>query len=130
MAALLWTLGSACSGGSSSTPPPDTQARTASQDSSYEQKLARLRARQEAACEKVSQVVTTCAVAEARATLSPKELAELDLENTAPRHQAKYMAACIASDMSPRQVKVFERCLADTTCSVFIPCLDEAKPKK
>ncbi len=134
LAPVLLALCLACSGGKASAPEPETPVATTRPESDKDRKrreaLARLKARQEAACEKVGSVITDCAVADARATLSPEKLAELDLERTAPRHRAKFIESCTASDMSPRQVKVFESCLADTTCHVFLDCLDQAKPRK
>lgn len=124
-----------CSGGASSSPASGRASQEAAKpadgraQSRQQRALERLRARQQAACERVSTVITDCAVAEARATLSPEELAELDLQNTAPRHRATFMEQCVTSDMSLRQVEVFENCLADTACDVFVECLDQARPR-
>jgi hypothetical protein len=145
--ALLGVLFAACSGGASSSPQAaatgdpsvrnfisssDQDGGTAAGSAPDEEKrsaaLARLRSRQQAACEQVATGITDCAVADAEATLSPEELAKLDLKNTAPQHRAAFLRQCLASDMSPRQVKVFEDCLADTSCPVFLECLDQAKP--
>lgn len=122
---------SACSGKGGegpSEPTPPAQEAASDRDAKRERALARLKARQQAACEQMTTILTDCAVAEARAQMSPKELAELDLENTAPRHRQKMEDECLAVDMSPRQVKVIESCLAtDTSCDAFVPCLDAAQ---
>lgn len=139
-----WALAvSACSGKSAEGPSEPTTQAAEAQDKSQgkpqdkndreakrKRALAALKARQQAACEQMSEILTDCAVQDARKQMSPKELAELDLENTAPRHRAEVQDQCLAVDMSPRQVRVIESCLAkDTACTVFLPCLDAAQGK-
>lgn len=86
--------------------------------------------RQEAACDQVGEALFACAVEDARASMSEEELAKLDTDELRPRYKAEFMSECTASDMSLRQVKVFEGCLQDTACAVFVPCLDAAQPKR
>jgi hypothetical protein len=131
-ALLVASLLVACSCGSSTAPPPEdtTQARPETPEETKRRlALERLKVRQEAACEQVSPVVTECAIADARATMKPEEFAKLDVERLRPVHLARYQDECTASDMSPRQVKIFEECMADTTCEVFLACLDKARPQ-
>lgn len=109
---------------------PSTQDPANPEEARRREAIERHRARQEAACERVSAPITECAIASARAEMPPEKFAELDVEKLRPRHQAKFIDECISSDMSPRQVKVFEDCMADTTCEVFLTCLDQAKPKR
>jgi hypothetical protein len=130
-ALLVASLAVACACGSS-TPPPEDTAQTrpeTAEEAKRRQALERLKVRQEAVCEQVTPVVTECAIADARATMKPEEFAKLDVEGLRPVHRAEYQEGCISSDMSPRQVRVFEECLADTTCEVFVACLDKAKPQ-
>jgi len=92
--------------------------------------LAALQARQQAACDQLSTILSECAVADAKASLSAKELEDLDLDHTAPRHRAEVYGECLATDMSMRQVKVIESCIEkDRHCDVFVPCLDAAQPE-
>jgi hypothetical protein len=118
--------------GSSTPPPGDTaQARPETpEEAKRRQALEQLRVRQEAACEQVTPVVTECAIADARATMKPEEFAKLDVEKLRPVHRAEYHESCLASDMSPRQVRIFDECMADTTCEVFLVCMDRAKPQR
>ncbi|MEM9492719.1 MAG: hypothetical protein AAGC55_26460 [Myxococcota bacterium] len=120
LAVMGATLG--CGGGSAA-PPPATSAET----DEKQRALAALDARQEAACEKVGVVLIDCAIADARTNMSPDELAELDLENTAPVARAKFVEECTTNAMSVRQVKVFEGCLVDTSCTTIHDCLDQAR---
>lgn len=83
--------------------------------------------RQDAACQVVGERITACSVADARATMSEAELAELELENTAPRHTAEFVAKCRSARMSPRQVRVYEVCPAEESeCEAFLSCMDNA----
>ncbi len=90
--------------------------------------LAALEARQQAVCEASAKPIFNCAVEDARATLSPEEFAALDPAQLEAEHRRVYTRDCAASDMSLRQIKVYERCASDTRCDVYLPCLDQAKP--
>ncbi len=109
--------------------PSSASTAQPSSDPDRERKLQALRDRQEAACDQVGDALLQCAIEDARANMSPDEIAKLDLEQTGRAFKAKFSEECLGSDMSPRQVGVFEQCLADTACSVFVACLDQARPQ-
>lgn len=132
----LWVLG--CSGGTLQDAPqapgqPAVQQPagndTAAAHQAGHDAAARLEARQETACQGVGEALFACAAADARATMSPEELAELDIERLKPAYMQEFLAECQARAMSSRQIGVYEGCLADTRCEVFVPCLDRARPQ-
>ncbi|MBL8621157.1 MAG: hypothetical protein JNK64_07630 [Myxococcales bacterium] len=86
--------------------------------------------RRDAACEALGPRLTECAIADARATMSPEELAKLDIEKTAPVHTRKFVEQCQSQALSSRQVRVYEVCLREETeCEPLIACLDHAAPE-
>lgn len=90
-----------------------------------------LERRRDAACESLAPRLTDCAIADARATLSPEELAKLDLEKTAPVHTQKFLESCKAQTLSSRQVRVYEVCQREESgCEPLIACLDNASPQR
>lgn len=100
------------------------------QQSDREAALAELRARQEAACEGVGKKLFACAVEDARASMRPEEFAKLEPEQLEAEYVSRFQDECLEKDMSPRQVNVYEGCLQDTRCEVFVPCLDAARPQQ
>jgi hypothetical protein len=121
MRAILLVLLVACGGGGANTPPPDpdpTPTRT------------ELQARQAAACEQAGPRLTDCAIADAKASLPPEEVAKLDLEKTRPIHTREFIKECSEGYMSSRQVRVYEVCLREeAACDALLACLDNAKPQ-
>jgi hypothetical protein len=90
-----------------------------------------LKRRQYAACERLIPRLTECAVADAKANLSPEALAELDLENTAPVHTRENLKKCKQGELSSRQVRVYEVCdREETECGPLAACLENALPQK
>jgi hypothetical protein len=86
--------------------------------------------RRDAACEALGPRLTDCAVADARKTMSPDEVAKLELDKTAPAHTRKFIESCQAQALSSRQVRVYEVCLREETeCEPLMACLDHARPK-
>src|SRR5262245_38015075 len=69
--------------------------------------------RRDAACEALGPRLTACAIEEARQTMSPEELAKLDLEKTAPAHTEEFIKECKGQTLSSRQVRVYEVCVAE-----------------
>lgn len=125
----LGLLMSACSGGARSD--AEQPAGQPSQPvENREAALARLEKRQEAACDGVGRTLFGCALEEARASMSPKEFAKLEPAQLEPEYMRRFLDECLENDMSPRQVSVFEGCLQDTRCEVFVPCLDSARPQQ
>jgi hypothetical protein len=103
--------------------PPTTATTRRSRPSSS--------AARDAACESLAPRLTDCAIADARATMSPDELAKLDLEKTAPVHTQKFLESCKAQTLSSRQVRVYEVCQREESdCEPLIACLDNASPQR
>jgi hypothetical protein len=114
----------ACGGKEPPPQAPDEPAPVA-QESTTE-----LERRRDAACEALGPVLTQCAIDDARRTMSEKELAELELDKTAPVHTRKFVDSCQEQQLSSRQVRVYEVCLREeTACEPLIACLDHAKPQ-
>ena len=89
-----------------------------------------LEKRQGAACEELGPKLTECAIADARATMPPEELAKLDIEHTAPVHTREFVKSCKGQAMSSRQVRVYEVCMREETeCAALTACLENASPK-
>lgn len=81
--------------------------------------------RQAAACEQLGPKITACAIADARATMAPDELAKLKLEETAPVHTRKFVESCVEPALSSRQVRVYEVCMREETeCAPLLACLE------
>ena len=119
-AALLGAV-AACGGTPRAADPlPDPPADTRTE----------LERRRDAACEALGPRLTECAIADARATMSPEELAKLDIEKTAPVHTRKFVEECQGQSLSSRQVRVYEVCLREETeCGPLTECLDHARPE-
>jgi hypothetical protein len=121
-------LASACSGG-----PRSDAAQPAGEPSQPAESrvaaLASLEKRQDAACEGVGKTLFGCAIEDARGSMSPEEFAKLEPAQLEPEYMSRFLDECLENDMSPRQVSVFEGCLQDTRCEVFVPCLDGARPQ-
>jgi hypothetical protein len=95
-----------------------------------QQKLAKLRAQQEGTCGPMCERITECSVADARANMTAEELAQLDLDKTAPAHTEKCTEECNARSLSPRQIQVVRECLSQPLeCPAYLDCLDAARPK-
>lgn len=132
-AAGLLALVVIASGCSSSTRQSErTQSEQAASKSSTDRDdaLARLDKRQSAACEAVGKTLFACAVEDARTSMSPEEFAKLEPEQLEPEYMSRFLDECLEKDMSDRQVGVYETCLGDRRCEVFIPCLDRARPQQ
>jgi hypothetical protein len=121
-------LAPACSGGAREEAAQP--ARPAQSGEDREAALASLEKRQEAACEGVGKTLFACAVEDARATMSPEEFAKLEPDKLEPEYMGRFLDECLSSDMSPRQVSVYEGCLQDKRCAAFVPCLDSARPQQ
>lgn len=101
-----------------------------SNGNSDEPQMTELQKRQGAACEALGPKLTECAIADARATMPPEELAKLDVENTGPVHTREFVKSCKAQTLSSRQVRVYEVCMREETeCGPLTACLENASPK-
>jgi hypothetical protein len=87
--------------------------------------------RRDIACEHIQPKLTQCAVADAKATMSPKELADLKPDELVAKHKAEFLKQCKGSAMSSRQVRVLEVCdQQETACDPLAECLKNLEPKK
>jgi hypothetical protein len=91
--------------------------------------------RRDAACDKIAERVTGCAVAEAKANFAAGKIPKGQLDkDTAPDVTAKntevYASKCKAPSLSSRQVRVLEVCYhEETECEPFLSCLENLKPQ-
>lgn len=91
---------------------------------------AKLRAAQDSSVEALCERLVDCAVQAASASMSPEEVAKLDVEKTAPRLRDECEADGAKSALSPRQIKIVQRCVNTAeTCDELHTCLEEAKKK-
>ena len=91
--------------------------------------LSALQRRQRAACDALGPKLTQCAVADARASMSPAELAKLDIVHTAPKHTEVFIDECNGEQYSSRQVRVLEVCFREESdCNLLTDCLANIKP--
>ncbi len=91
--------------------------------------ISELQRRQRAACAALGPKLTQCAVADARASMSPADLAKLDIAHTAPKHTEVFIDECNAEQYSSRQVRVLEVCFREETdCELLTECLANVKP--
>jgi hypothetical protein len=129
---VRWALGivliAACGGGSSSSSGPSETPAAGAGEPAESSAEARLYRSQLATCGPMCERVTECAVEGARASLSEQELAELNLEETAPAHTRQCEEDCGASRLSPRQITVIRECITGhAECDPYIDCLDQVK---
>lgn len=124
---IVIALASAACGGA--RPAPSSTVDPAVEPTGAPDRRTELERRRDAACETLGPRMTDCAIADARATMSPEELAKLEIESTAPLHTKKFVEACQAQALSSRQVRVYEVCLREEqACDPLIACLDNARP--
>jgi hypothetical protein len=123
----LQTAAAACASGGERSPEAARSQPTGGAASSPEDKL---RAAQETALAALCERLVDCSVESAHASMSPEEVAKLDLKNTAPRLVAQCEAEGAQSNWSPRQVRVVQHCVVEAgTCDALQTCLAEAKKR-
>lgn len=92
--------------------------------------MTEIQRRQTAACQAVGPKLTECAIADAKASLSPEEFAKLKPEELATKHTESFIANCTKDSMSSRQVRVLEVCFKEETeCAPLLTCLENLQPK-
>lgn len=130
MKSLLMTLVVVASCGGSQKaardpdPKPATPAPVADTRTPYEK-------RRDAACEAIQPKLSQCALADAKATMSPKELADLKPDELMDAHKQKWLKECKSSSMSSRQVRVLEVCnREESECAPLDGCLKNLEPEK
>jgi hypothetical protein len=109
--------------------PTTPQATGSATTTAAPVKLSELQRRQRTACVALGPKLTQCAVADARASMSPAELAKLDIGHTAPKHTEVFIDECSAEQYSSRQVRVLEVCFREESeCDLLTDCLANIKP--
>lgn len=90
--------------------------------------LRRLRARQDAVCERASHIVVKCA----ESTMPAEEIAKDGEVTDAQRAKLRgdYRLECREKEMSQRQISVMESCLAASDCQSYVKCTDSARPQR
>ena len=117
-------IAAACGGGGGGGSPA-TGSTTPDHATTTKDDRTELEVRRDAACEALGPRITQCAIEDARATMSAEELAKLDLEKTAPAHTEEFVTACKQQQLSSRQVRVYEVCIAEESdCEPLMTCLD------
>ncbi|HVK73829.1 MAG TPA: hypothetical protein VM734_10930 [Kofleriaceae bacterium] len=92
-------------------------------------KRTEIEVRRDAACEALGPKITACALEDARRTMSPEELAQLDPEQVGPVHTREFIKDCKQRQLSSRQVRVYEVCMREeTACEPLLACLENATP--
>ncbi len=105
-------------------PDPGSDSPGGGGDDEPEPPASELDARKYAACEQVGPRLTECAIEDARQNMSPEEFAKLDVANTGPVHTREFIKKCRTDELSSRQVRVYEVCIAEETeCAPLMTCL-------
>jgi hypothetical protein len=87
--------------------------------------------RRNTACDAIQPKLTQCALADAKATMSPKELADLNPDELLATHKQKFLKECKGAAMSSRQVRVLEVCNhEETECAPLAECLKNLEPQR
>ena len=120
------TPGSGSASGSASDDDTLTEAPAAANDTPIHK-------RRNAACEQVGTKVAACAVEDTKNDKAhPPTADELrDLPKTQEIDRREFIKKCDAAEMSSRQVRVMEVCVAqETECEPFLACLDHMNDKE
>ena len=118
----------ACGG---SKPPETTGPGTADPVPVYKDTRTPIEKRRDTGCEAIQPKLTQCALSDAKATMSPKELADLKPDELLANHKQKFLKECKTSPMSSRQVRVLEVCdHEETECGPLAECLKNLEPQR
>jgi hypothetical protein len=97
----------------------------------YKDSRTPIEKRRDTACEAIQPKLTQCALSDAKATMSPKELADLKPEELLSSHKQKFLKECKGAAMSSRQVRVLEVCdHEETECGPVAECLKNLEPQR
>ncbi|MEO6776544.1 MAG: hypothetical protein ABI467_26605 [Kofleriaceae bacterium] len=122
---LAWVA--ACGGGQHT----DTKNSDPDPVPVYHDTRTPLEKRRDAACEHLQPKLTQCALTDAKATMSPKQLEDLRPEELLSAHKQKFLKECKGSAMSSRQVRVLEVCdREESACDPLAACLEHLEPEK
>jgi hypothetical protein len=119
------TLASAGCGGKG----PVAQPATTAEPVDPPPQRTELEIRRDAACDALAPKLTACAIADARSSLPPEKLAELDPDKLAQAHSEEFLADCKSQSLSSRQVRVYEVCVREESeCDALVTCLENVRP--
>ena len=122
-ASFLLACGGSSGDGRSTSPAEDGKASEAEAD-------RKLRAAQTSSIEAMCERLVDCSVEDAKKSMKPEELAELQPEELVPKARATCEREYGALSLSPRQIKVIRRCVNDAPdCSTLQVCLDDVSRK-
>ncbi|CAN5305467.1 hypothetical protein BH11MYX1_BH11MYX1_10150 [soil metagenome] len=125
MKSLVLVLMIACGGGQHAEPAPADPVPV------YKDTRSPIEKRRDLACEAIQPKLTRCALDDAKATMSPKELADLKPEELLAKHKVEFLKQCEISAMSSRQVRVLEVCdKEEAACDPLAECLKNLEPQK
>lgn len=114
-------------GGADRRAEQGTTAPARAAPSAREQAEERLRARQQAACERMCARLTECAIEDTRRT-DPSQLEGVPLDKLAAAHSGQCSADCTGPVLSERQVGTIENCIAEPRdCQALVDCLQAAQ---
>ena len=134
VASVLFVATPACGGGGGASEPAATASPPAAQPEpapSGAEAERKLRAAQDSAVEALCERLVDCAIEEARASMTPEQVAELDVEDTGARLRDKCEGEGATSTLSPRQIRVVQRCVNQQgTCDELQTCVQEAKKQE
>lgn len=130
LAALFALLLAACSGseggGKEGETPTSGPPAKSEEETRREESLGKLRAAQDSAVEAMCDRFFDCAVEDTRKT-KPKELEGVNLEEMRGKHMAECEEEYGKSELSPRQVKVVQKCVNEApSCAELETCLQAA----
>jgi hypothetical protein len=128
LAVLSAPLAACSGGGAESRGAPAGQGAAKAKEKSPEEKL---RAAQKSAVHAMCERLVGCAVDEARATMTPEEVAKLEAEDRPAELRDKCEGEGAQTTLSPRQVRVVQSCVNQHgTCDELNACLDQARKKE
>lgn len=128
MKSMLFVALIACGG---SKPPETTGPGNTDPVPVYKDTRTAIEKRRDTGCEAIQPKLTQCALADAKATMSPKELADLKPDELLATHKQKFLKECKGASMSSRQVRVLEVCdHEETECSPLAECLKNLEPQR
>ncbi|MCW5804377.1 MAG: hypothetical protein KIT31_18545 [Deltaproteobacteria bacterium] len=100
------------SAGSATPPPPPVDNRS------------EIQKRRDVACEALQPVLLDCAIASAKANLTPEEYRNLNPDQLRAQHKKEFLADCKGKELSSRQVRVLEVCFREEKeCGPLADCL-------
>ncbi len=116
---------SACGGtqsGAQATSEPSAPTQKPAEPQSADDKLSQAQA---STCAAVCDRLVQCSASDAKANLSPQQVAELNLEQTMPVAVDDCKRSCVIKPLSPKQLITARECVNGAPeCPDYLHCLD------